>query len=162
MFNDPRWKYALKLLFHFKTQFFPPRPSRYLSGASFFRLDNSQFIYQKTESLGLKGGYLVKSTFSVLRKTEMFLHFCDPGMILRNFYFWVNSKLFSKILSLFYGSELFLSTTQQDVQSSESTSLKPYAYTYRATFLLMTFLMRILFIKTDFSNDVWCTSALVQ
>ena len=133
---------------------FPPRPSTYSSGASFFRLDNSQFIYQKTESFGLKGGYLVKSTFSVLRKTEMFLHFCDPGMILRNFYFWVNSKLFSKILSLFYGSELFLSTTQQDVQSSESTSLKPYTYTYRATFLLMTFLMRILFIKTDFSNDV--------
>ena len=158
MFNDPKWKYALKFLFHFQTQFFPLRPARYSSRASFIRVHISQFIYQKTESLGLKGGYLVKSTFSVLRKTEMFLHFCDPGMILRNFYFLVNIKLFSKNSSLFYGSERFLSITQQDDFSWEIATLKPCRYTYRATFLLMTFFMRNFFVKTDFSNELQLTS----
>ena len=92
----------------------------------------------------------------------MFLHFCDPGMILRNFYFLVNIKLFSKNSSLFYGSERFLSITQQDDFSWEIATLKPCRYTYRATFLLMTFFMRNFFVKTDFSNELQLTSVLTK
>ena len=63
---------------------------------------NSQFIMQKTEQLGLKWGSLLKSTFSVLIKTEISHHFFLKQGPTKKFAFMKFFYLFSKIKSLFY------------------------------------------------------------
>ena len=94
-------KICPKIVVVLPNPFFPLRPSKYLSGASFLVFDNSQVIMQKTEQFGLKGGYLVNQLSQFSSKLRFLIIFFLKQGPTKKFAFMTDLDLFSKILSLF-------------------------------------------------------------